>query len=275
MRAGLILLAAVFSSDACASDASRALQVDWLKLPAVAGWSNRVVLAQAEADAEARQERFAALARDALRGTDMELHVAGTGSPAEIDPGDYAPLPAINFDMDLNRKRSHPSAPGAATRLLENNAGYYFTHQGSRFVVMGPIAFATDGPDYFRMYVDHELFHARSPTDGESSPADREIEAWVYQFRQWFYKTASNRRPWLPLIRNYEIASLDARRLALAALLDYYRNPPADIVGARKVADARRRMRDWIRQRQSDTRTKSSALIEELAGSTRGGRLAR
>jgi DsbC/DsbD-like thiol-disulfide interchange protein len=262
----MIGVTVAFTLCACATQrASRLASLEWTELPAIAGWSEAVDAARALPEGPERREAFVSLARTALDGTGRVLAVAGTQSKTEIVPADYVPVPALNFDVDLNRKTSRRFSAATRVRSLKQNAGYYFTEHRVPYVVLGPLSIDRRDPDFLRMYVHHELYHAEHHVGDKRPLADRELEAWTRQFRYWFFRIRRYHQAWGPMVEYYEHASARAQRKALRELTAYYRRPPRELVPPADVAIVQREFASWLKRRFADKRTRSMKLPHALA----------
>lgn len=230
-------------------------------LPSLPNWERDVQAAQAITDTEQRRDAMVALVRQPLGGTGIQVEVAGNSSPTQVHPDDYRPAPVLNFDINLNNKSSWPSSPGAPTRSLSNNYGYFFTRGSAAYAIIGPRALDPRSPAFTRMYAEHELYHTQHHVGGTASFDDEELETWTQDFRNYFHHLYRFRQQWEPLVGYYERATQGARQRALDQLVDYYNNPPvpADQAAAVQAAFGR-----WLRRRLRDPDDASKQLIQDL-----------
>lgn len=257
--------AATDAANDAATTAATLSAIDWTRLPAVPQWSIRVRNLGTLTDSAAKRDSMFALMRDALEGSGVALHAAGTASTTEIVPEDFRPVPVVNFDAGLNQKMSRKFNEKTVQRSLKNNSGYYFSNNSIPYLVLGPLSIKPQDPDYIRMYVDHELYHVIHHGKSDAKPADRELEAWVYQFYNWFYKLRAYRQRWDPMIDYYEDATPEAQKVAFDALIKYYNEPPADRVRADQIAESRKEFDAWLARRKADEKTAGKKLVVALA----------
>lgn len=263
LAAGTILPAQ--DSTVAANYTASISSIDWTRLPAVPRWTIRVRTLGTLTDSAAKRDSMLALMRDALQGSGVTVHAAGTASLSEIVPEDFRPVPVINFDAGLNQKMSRKLSEKTVQRALKRNSGYFFSHQSVPFLVLGPLSIKQQDPDYIRMYVDHELYHVINHSKSGAKPADRELEAWVYQFSNWFYKLRAYQQRWDPLIDYYEDATPEAQKTALDALVKYYNEPPANRVTVDQIPEARKAFDAWLARRKADEKTAGKKLVIVLA----------
>jgi len=255
---------------------------------APANWSKDVADAKSKKDADV----MAALIETAIATTKKKVVVAKTSPGGNIDPKDYKPLPAINFDINLNSKKSKllttGAAAAAATHSLSPNYGYAFSDGGNLYVVLGPNSLNEDGPTFTMMYYEHEMYHTThhlvrpsaaapatttKPAPGPtpvSKPAVRtddeeELETWTQDFLHYFHELRSFRAGWIPLIEYYEKSSPGERATALALLKGYYNSPPSPPIPASDVAAVKKSFEAWVRRRLRDSATSTKQLIVDLA----------
>jgi hypothetical protein len=221
--------------------------------------------AQAIADPALRAAALLSLVQRALTGTGIQVGAAGNSSPTRVHPNDYQAVPALNFDVRLNDKRSWPATQGGPTRPLTQNYGYSFERSGTVYAILGPLALNLDSPLFTRMYAEHELYHTQhhlGPTAGTpASRDDEELETWTRDFRNYFHQLHRFRMQWAPLIGYYEGATQAARQRALGQLVSYYNTPP---VPAAEVAAVQRAFAQWLRRRLADPGHTTKALIQDL-----------
>jgi hypothetical protein len=243
-----------------------------------ANWSKDVTDAKTAKDAT----KMAALVETAIAAMKKKVVVANTSSGGNVDPKDYKPLPDLNFDINLNTKKSKPLGSGAATRSLTNNYGHFFTDGGKTYVIVGPKALDESSSVFTEMYVNHELYHTvhhAAPAKAASAPAtqpgkapapstdfdDQEVETYTQDFINYFHQLYSLGPQWVPLITYYETASAAAQKSALALLQGYYKSPPSPPIPAADVANVKKAFEGWLRRRLKDSATKK--LIQDLSSS--------
>lgn len=224
-------------------------------------WGDDVRAARRITDISRRRAAMVVLARRALRGTAIRVHVAGNSSPTQVHPNDYRPAPVLNFDVNLNSKRSWPSTPGAPTRALSINEGYFFTRGSTAYAIIGPRALNPASPLFTRMRAEHELYHTRRHVRTTVSFVDRELETWTLDFRNYFHQLYRYRVQWGPLIDYYQRATSGARRRSLSRLVSYYNSPP---VPAREADRVRAAFARWLRRRLRHSAHRSMQLIRDL-----------
>ena len=253
---------------------------------APANWSKDVTDAKTAKDAA----KMAALVETAIASMKRKVVVAKTSPGGSVDPKDYQPLPDLNFDINLNTKRSKPLSSGAAaaaaTRSLAPNYGYFFTDGGNTYVILGPNALNEDSPVFTQMYAEHELYHTThhiaaaaksSPSAPTTKPTttpaastdfeDQEVETHTQDFINYFHQLHSFRPAWGPLIDYYEKASAPAQKSALALLQGYYKSPPSPPIAAADVSKIKKAFEAWVRRRLKDSATASKKLIQDLSSS--------
>jgi hypothetical protein len=243
-----------------------------------ANWSKDVTDAKTAKDAT----KMAALVETAIAAMKKKVVVANTSSGGNVDPKDYQPLPDLNFDINLNTKKSKPLGTGAATRSLAENYGHFFTDGGKTYVVFGPKALNEDSDVFTQMHVEHELYHTThhtAPTKAAPAPAtkpgtspapstdfeDQEVETYTQDFINYFHQLHSFGPQWQPLIKYYETAGAAAQKSALALLQGYYKSPPSPPIPAAEVAKVKKAFEGWLRRRLKDSATKK--LIQDLSSS--------
>ena len=137
-----------------------------------ANWSKDVTDAKTAKDAA----KMAALVETAIASMKKKVVVAKSSPGGNIDPKDYQPLPDLNFDINLNTKKSKPLSSGAAaaaaTRPLAATYGHFFTDGGKTYVILGPNALNDDSPLFTQMHVEHELYHTTHHA-GAAKPSTR------------------------------------------------------------------------------------------------------
>ena len=221
-------------------------------LEEVKSWGDRVREAQAETDAKKRRVTFIALVQEALAGYTLFV-VPASSSSGPVNPKDYRPVPAINFDLHLENKEYWPGA--GRKGKLGPRAGYFFSAAGKAYAIIGPGAIEASTPALTKMHADHELFHATHHVDSDKSFNDRELEAWTNAFIHYFHQVYKARGQWKPLIDYYEGATKSARKTALTALVSYYGQQSEEVQKAMLV---------WLKRRQGDMADK--LLVKHLAG---------
>jgi hypothetical protein len=231
-------------------------------LPAVPAW--RTALAAAATDADRL-----ALVRQAV--CDRTVELASPAHPTAIDPADYRPLPILNYDPNLNAKRTRAGTGSRGGRLLSGNAGYFFTAGTVGYVVIGPLALRdADNPLKTRLTAHHEIYHSERHAAGgrgEDNDSD-ELETWCYDFVEYFHllgraaPVGSGRgylgSGWVPLVSYYDRAGAPAQQAAVQRLIAYYNAPP---VAQPERAAVQEAFRLWMRRRSEPTRP---ALITAL-----------
>jgi hypothetical protein len=252
---------------------------------APANWSKDVTDAKTAKDAD----KMAALVETAIASMKKKVVVAKTSPGGSVDPKDYQPLPDLNFDINLNTKKSKPLSSGtaaaAATRSLAANYGHFFTDGGKTYVVIGPNALNEDSPIYTRMHVEHELYHtkhhvaaAKSTTSAPTTkpataPAtstdfdDKELETYTQDFINYFHQLHSFGTKWGPLIEYYEKASAVVQKSALTLLQAYYKSPPSPPIAATDAPKIKKAFETWARRRLNDSATSTKKLIQDLSSS--------
>ena len=223
-------------------------------------WAAAVAAARAEADPARRRAAILALLQRALPGRAVRL--AGTSSPAAVDPADYDPAPTINFDEGLNSKRRWRS-----NAILSDDVGYTFhaTVGGAQraYSILGPRALDTGhGETGVQLYADHELFHATHPTAPTASRADDEVAAWTDTFTHYFLRTYMTRESWRPLIDYYEVASPGAQAASLTSLVTFVQGLSTAPAQPRSEHD---RFVHWLHRRLQDPATQTKRLIVDLS----------
>ncbi len=200
--------------------------------------------------------------REALK--DRDVQPSGTKSPDQVHPDDNRPVPAVNFDVNLQKKTAYSANPEAATRSLATNFGYYFTVKGVAYVVLGPAALDPRGPVFTRLSAGHELFHAEHHVGDPRPLEDRELETWVAMFVKYFQDIHTFRQRWAPMVSYYEQANPVEQKIALAKLVAYYRAPPASVETKSDSAAVGAAFADWVARRKKDAETSSSKLVRDL-----------
>jgi Domain of unknown function (DUF4157) len=223
-------------------------------------WDQQVIAAKAESDQAKKLAAMAQLVQQAV-GKTTTVHTVPLGKT--LDPADLKAIPAVNVDLNLNKKQSWPTTKGAPTRQLTRNYGYAFNKGADLYVVLGPNALDARSPIFTEMYVQHELFHAAhhltsKPAKGEQarSDADEELEAWTNDFTNYFERLFQSRQQWAPLLDYYEKATAAARKTSLASIVAFYR-----AVDPRVQAAVDR----WLKRRQADPNHASLELVKNLA----------
>jgi hypothetical protein len=209
-----------------------------------------------------------ALVKQAL-GDKYDVRAAKKNSKSKVAAEDYAKLPAINFDFNLNSKERPTGGD------LKNNRGLHFrdSKSGDKFAIIGPGVLDPASPLIVRMYADHELYLAENKlvagSEGKTSDDD-ELEAWTIDFTNYFHQylsIAENRPIWGPLLDYYASASAAAKKDSLAKLKKYYEKPVADAKEAERVQQA---ISLWVykwKSREAKNRKGdplSKELIEDL-----------
>lgn len=206
------------------------------------GWRERVAEARALEDLTQKKEAMLLLVREALNPREVKL--SGELHPEQVHPVDNLPAPVVNFDLRLNQKSSAQPRSGAATRSLENNFGYYFSHQGVGYVVLGPAALDPRSPLLTRMAAEHELFHAEHHVGDPRPSPDRELEAWTSIFVRFFHDVHQFRQQWRPMLNYYDDASEVEKTAAVQRLISFYRNAPTPAGGT--AAEVRAAFEQWL-----------------------------
>jgi hypothetical protein len=227
-------------------------------------WAQQVAAAQGLTDPVAKSSAMTALIRQAL-GPGRTVREAGTTNTARVDPVDYDPPPAINFDLRLNSKQMH-ARPGTVAGV-----GYhFFTTVGSArqgYAILGPLALnASSGPVWTQMYAAHELYHTAHHATSTASFDAREVEAWTDTFVNFFLPTFSTGQSWTALIGYYQNlpATDPARASSVASLVAFYRGLSVTAPPSGGLSD-RGRFEAWLRRRLNDPATATKALVVELS----------
>jgi hypothetical protein len=252
---------------------------------APADWSKDVTDAKTKKDADA----MAALVETAIATTKKKVVAAKTSPGGDVNPKEYSPLPVINFDINLNSKKSKPLSAGGATRSLGSNYGYWFSDGGNLYVVLGPNALNDASPLFTMMSFEHEMYHiahhapAATPTTAPatkapatqpgsqpaSKPATRttdeeELETYTHDFLNYFHQLRSFGPQWSPLIEYYERSSATERATTLGLLKAYYKSPSPPAPAA-DVASVQKSFENWVRRRLKDSATATKQLILDLS----------
>jgi hypothetical protein len=219
-------------------------------------WDQRVSEAQVETDLTVKSAALTALAQEAL-GTAYTVKEAGTTSPGQLAPADYALAPTINVDVRLNSKKKTNGNP------VGDVAGHTFgPGPGAQYCILGPKALKAGSPQEVALYADHELYHSRKPSAGE-------LEVWTDSFVHYFIKAFGNQ--WSPLIFYYDGEKPDPagkfpqREATITALDTYYRGLSDTVPPGEKNSD-RRKFILWLRRRISDR--PGSAFVADLSAKT-------
>lgn len=253
----------------CASASRQRRQTQPTSCPTIASreWRSNVRAAEQMTDISQRRDAMVTLVRQALCPLNIRVEVAGTSSRNQVDPRDYQPYPAINFDIYLNEKQSWPLRRGASTRSLQANYGYSFRSGSTRYSIIGPEAISPSSSAYTRRAADHELYlaeHHLGELQGAQADANAELDTWTHDFINYFHQLGRIEphqglylgTGWQPLLGYYQRASAEARRTALDQIVDYYNNPPMP-------EDERRRVREtfsgWLSRRD-----RSQLLVRHL-----------
>ncbi len=172
--------------------------------PSQEEWKAAVTSAQAITESDKKRDALSNLVHQAVCPLGFTVQNAGSKHPTEIDPEDYAPFPAVNFDIDLNKKQSWPRGgkackkepvpsyvkPGdCETRPLQDNAGYNFRVGKTLYIVVGPTGLSTETPAITRRLAEHEQYLATKYTAKVDSGArnDGELDAWTHDFVNYFH----------------------------------------------------------------------------------------
>jgi hypothetical protein len=228
-------------------------------------WSDDVNAAQ-KLTGPAQATAMLTLVKRALSASSISVNMAGSTSPAGIDPADYLAAPVINFDPHLNSKQSWPAVAGGSTRKLSANYGYSFSHGGKAYAIIGPKAIDAQTEIFTQMAVGHELAHAlrfsasKAAGSARVPGADEELQTWTQDFVTYFHRLHHYGPQWLSLINYYEDATATARGAACSALVGYYNAPP---VPAADVPAIKAAFERWLRRRLSDQGGKQ--LIQDLS----------
>lgn len=238
-------------------------------------WSKDVTDAKTAKDGAA----MCKLMETALAATKRKIIVAKTSPGGNIDPKDYKPLPDLNFDLNLNSKKSKPLSSGstalANTHSLAINQGYSFTDSGKTYIVFGPEALSEESPVFTRMHYEHELYHTThhfgaatkpatpAPTTPAKTNEDVELETYTQDFLNFFHQLHTFMPQWTPLIGFYERASTAAQASALALLKGYYNSPPSPPIAAADVPKIKKSFERWLRRRLKDSSSKK--LVQDLS----------
>jgi hypothetical protein len=209
--------------------------------------------------------------------------VAKTSPGGNVKPGDYQPLPALNFDVHLNSKSSKPLGAGGATHTLSGNYGYAFSDGGTMYVVLGPKSLNEDSPVFSMMHAEHEIYHsvhhlapARKAAAGSTTKPDagvppvltdpeEELEAYTEDFLNYFHQLRGFMPQWGPLITFYERAGATERTKALTKLKGYYNSPPSPPIPSGDVSSVKQSFEKWVRRRLRDSATSSMQLMQDLS----------
>ncbi|TQM61704.1 uncharacterized protein DUF4157 [Humibacillus xanthopallidus] len=219
-------------------------------------WDQRVTEAQAETDLTVKSAALTALAQEAL-GAAYTVKEAGTTSPGQLAPADYALAPTINVDVRLTSKKKTNGNP------VGDVAGHTFgPGPSAQYCILGPKALKAGSPMDVALYADHELYHSRKPSAGE-------LEVWTDSFVHYFIKTFGNQ--WAPLIGYYDAEKPDGagkfpQREATITALDAYYQGLSDTVPAGEKNSDKRKFILWFRRRISDR--PGSAFITDLSAKT-------
>jgi hypothetical protein len=206
-----------------------------------------------------------------VAGNNAQVNVAGNSNTVQADPADYQPLPTINFDINLNSKRSYSRNPRRA-HSLRNNYGYSFSVGSTIYVVIGLEALDSRSPDFTRTRLEHELYHAqhhlgRARSGADAENANTELETYTNDFLNNFHLLNRYGPQWNQLIGYYQDADDQAKQRALNALVNYYNRPPVPAAtpaserGA-SVQGIQRAFARWLRRRLADSNDKQ--LIQDL-----------
>jgi hypothetical protein len=257
-------------------------------------WKAAVTSATAIAEAGKRRDALSGLVQQAVCPLALTLQNAGTKHATEIDPEDYAPFPVVNFDIDLNGKRSWPKRgkackkeplpprlkPGDCdTYSLDKNAGYNFRVGKTLYLVVGPQSVAPETPAYTRRLAEHERFLATEYTAKVDTAFknDPELDAWTHDFINYFHLLGFKEGArysgtgWEPLLDVYYAGpdtSDDARKKAVDQHDNYYRNPPPSAAAAgwpghpTKAEDVKELFLLWMAKMEK--RDPSRQLIKDL-----------
>ena len=219
-------------------------------------WDQRVTEAQAETDLTVKSAALTALAQEAL-GPAYTVKEAGTSSPGQLAPADYALAPTINVDVRLTSKKKTNGNP------VGDVAGHTFgPGPSAQYCILGPKALKPGSPMEVALYADHELYHSRKPTAGE-------LEVWTDSFVHYFIRTFGNQ--WAPLIAYYDAERPDGagkfpqREATITALDTYYRGLSDTVPAGEKNSDKRKFIL-WFRRRISDR--PGSAFVADLSAKT-------
>jgi hypothetical protein len=196
------------------------------------------------------------------------VRMAGTNCPTQEFPDDYAAVPTINYDPDLNRKTKYAATrkcdgSGRGGGSLGANAGHAFTAtdpggtEQKKYIVLGPRVLDR-GPLEPKRVAEHELFHAEYHL-GDSKP-DRdlqEIEAYVQDFKKYFARMGSMKRgpqlpdgsqpdiyfgaDWSNLENHYRKVSKKDRQPHLEILAKYYKDA---------AATTKTLMQEWMKRHE-------------------------
>jgi hypothetical protein len=242
-------------------------------------WKADVEDAKKKDDAEA----LAGLLRTAIATLKRKVVVAKTSAGGNIKPGDYQPLPDLNFDMNLNSKNSKPLVSGGTTHSLSANYGYAFSDGATKYVVLGPRSLNEESPIFSMMHAEHELYHSvhhlsparMAPAGGSKTPdaaappvmtdPEEELETYTEDFLNYFHQLRGFMPQWGPIITFYERAGAAERTKALNKLKAYYNSPPSPPIPSGDVASVKQSFEKWLRRRLKDSATSSKQLIQDLS----------
>lgn len=215
-------------------------------------WQTRVLAARAMTDTVEKRVAMHALVQEAL-GPETVVHVATNKFPTQPNAADYLPYPVVNFDVNLAGKR-------------DSGSSHFFTTRDHSYVIVGPGSVHERGPVTTQNNTDHERYHVERHA-GDSRPVlDGEVEVWTHIFMKTFHADYPYRLLWNPLMSSYENASPAERAISRHQLVNYYKNPPAE-VGAACVAQFRAEYEGWIQRRLNDQKLQWRKLIQDLQSS--------
>jgi thiol-disulfide isomerase/thioredoxin len=227
-------------------------------------WRSRANAARSIKDPSERARAQAALVQESLDGLGIEVRIAGTSSPTQIATEDYEPVPAVNFDVNLNDKRSFQFTPETATRSLANNGGYYFTNNRVPYLVLGPRSIDARGPIFIREFAQHEIYHAEHHVGDARPLAERELETWTHIFVNYFHRKYPYRSAWEPMLVYYAQSSPAAQQAAMDKVMGYYADPAAAGAAPECADQVKAEFRSWVEQRLKDSRTANMTFVTDL-----------
>lgn len=225
-----------------------------------------------------------AMVERALAGIGLQARHSTTNA-ARVREEDYAEAPVVNFDMNLNNKRT--AAHVEPDDSLAPNAGNSFrSRDGTRkFAVIGPKVFRGEEgesvtaaeepnprrrfdptPDSVRMVAEHELLHVERHLGVAGEDANQELEAYTLDFVNYFhlqgrrYNVTTGAylgKGWGMLLRKYDEADDASKNRTFNTIVDYYNSPPGDRALVKALFDG------WVYAKTR--RGRRPALVVRLA----------
>ncbi len=210
--------------------------------PAWAGrpWSDRVTNAQGMGDGGAKDQCVADMIDEALY-PNITVHQSSNGASsvdAAITAGLYAEMGTlsdlhVNYDRNLNNKTGKANQYGETKYRTQAS-----TNSMQIYIILGPLALNTVGPEWTRMAFEHEQQHAddylmESATGGGPHSATPGEELRIYQMNfEWHFldfwqidNTAcsfSLANDFIPLFTYYATANQAARDAAFDSMRVFY-----------------------------------------------------